>query len=156
MFAHITGELFRETFLEAKNYDVYMAILWGGEGIPEAVEPGVFVGPLNMNYLLKKIEVKRDLSNEAGWYIFPGLPFYGVHDSPEAFLEQFGDRLRADPRTFVVLFTWMRKSEQPPDGGWRWHKWGEYLGKHDPQHEYLYDEPDIDAVVVFKIMEVVW
>lgn len=36
-------------------------------------------------------------------------------------------------------------------GGWRWHKWGEYIGKHNPQYEYLDHEIGIDYVLVWKL-----
>ena len=36
-------------------------------------------------------------------------------------------------------------------GGWRWHKWGEYIGKHNPQYEYLDHETGIDYVLVWKL-----
>ena len=39
-------------------------------------------------------------------------------------------------------------------GGWRWHKWGEYIGKHNPQYEYLDHESGIDYVLVWKLCPV--
>lgn len=36
-------------------------------------------------------------------------------------------------------------------GGWRWHKWGEYLGVHEPQHEYLSYEKGIDYVLSYDL-----
>ena len=36
--------------------------------------------------------------------------------------------------------------------GWRWHKWGEYIGKHTPQYEYLSDEKGIDYVLTWDIV----
>jgi hypothetical protein len=39
-------------------------------------------------------------------------------------------------------------------GGWRWHKWGEYIGKHNPQYEYLDHETGIDYVLVWKLCPV--
>lgn len=35
--------------------------------------------------------------------------------------------------------------------GWRWHKWGEYIGKHIPCYEYLSDEKGIDYVLTWKL-----
>jgi len=46
----------------------------------------------------------------------------------------------------------VEKYEQPEEGGWRWHKWGRYIGKHKPKYEYLYDEEGIDCVYCYKIM----
>lgn len=45
------------------------------------------------------------------------------------------------------------KNQQPPVGGWRWHKWGSYIGTYESKHEYLYDE-DIDMIYVYHIYEI--
>ena len=35
--------------------------------------------------------------------------------------------------------------------GWRWHKWGPYLGKHTPKCEYLDEEKNIDYVLLWHL-----
>ena len=45
------------------------------------------------------------------------------------------------------------KADEPSSGGWRFRKWGEYIGKHEVTCEYIYDEPDIDFVYCFHIYE---
>lgn len=77
---------------------------------------------------------------------------YGVCDSVEQLLAHFPE-LEAPGREFVVTITEVRKENQSPDGGWRWHKWGPYIGTHEPQCEYLYDEKGIEAVLVYHIYE---
>lgn len=77
---------------------------------------------------------------------------YGVCDTPEQVLERWPS-LETDPRRFIILFGEIRKDEQPEHGGWRWHKWGEYIGTKDPQCEYLADEDDIDSVLIFKVIQ---
>jgi len=47
----------------------------------------------------------------------------------------------------------IRKDLEPTDGGWRWHKWGEYIGTQNPQMEYIHDEPEIEKVYVYHIYE---
>jgi hypothetical protein len=42
-----------------------------------------------------------------------------------------------------------------PKSGWRYHKWGDYIGSQNPQSEYLYDDTHIDAVWTFHIYELV-
>ena len=60
-----------------------------------------------------------------------------------------------DERPFVVGFTKVVKAEEPWDGGWRWHKWGEYIGDKTPECEYIVDEgPDITEVYCYSICEV--
>lgn len=78
---------------------------------------------------------------------------YGVADNLEQVLE-YGERFVESPRQFVLSLCEMRKQDQPPEGGWRWHKWGRYIGKQNPQHEYLYDEENIESVFVFHFLEV--
>lgn len=52
-------------------------------------------------------------------------------------------------------FVKMERCEQYPEGGWRWHKWGPYIGVQNPQCEYLYDEKNIDVVYTYHIYEIV-
>ncbi len=90
-----------------------------------------------------------------GWEHFvehAGVPCYGVADSIEQFLELYASKIVLDPRGCCVGFTTVTKAEQSPSGGWRWHKWGGYVGKHTPQYEYLYNEPDIESVVTFSVL----
>ncbi|KYC77058.1 hypothetical protein B4092_4795 [Bacillus licheniformis] len=50
--------------------------------------------------------------------------------------------------------TKVRKKNQPRKYGWRWHKWGEYIGNHTPDHEYLYDEKEIEEIFVYQIIRI--
>jgi len=86
------------------------------------------------------------------WDDEPGpCPSYGVADSIEQWRSLFEAKVEADPHEYCVGFTEVRRGEQPRDGGWRWHKWGEYVGVHEPQCEYLHDEPEIESVVTFAV-----
>jgi len=76
---------------------------------------------------------------------------YGVCDNIEQVLALFPE-LEAPGREFMVTLTEVRRENQEPDGGWRWHKWGPYIGTYEPKHEYLYYE-DIDRVFVYHIHE---
>jgi len=90
---------------------------------------------------------------------YPDLPGelspYGVCDSPDQFMAT-GYRALADvpERRFFVTFVRVSRSEQPPDGGWRWHKWGEYIGLGQPTCEHLFDEPLIEEVYTFHVYEI--
>jgi hypothetical protein len=48
--------------------------------------------------------------------------------------------------------TEVRKDDQPKQGGWRWHKWGPYIGTHEKQFEYLADEEGIERVFCYHIV----
>lgn len=77
---------------------------------------------------------------------------YGVCDTPEQVLEQWPE-LVTDERKFLIVFSEIHKSEQPERGGWRWHKWGEYIGTKEPQWEYLADEDDsFETVLIFHVL----
>ena len=79
---------------------------------------------------------------------------YGVCDSPDQFMAWCGPQLAADPRHFVVSFVVVRRVEQDV-GGWRWHKWGPYIGAQERSGcEFLRDEPVIEAVYTYHIYEI--
>lgn len=78
---------------------------------------------------------------------------YGVCDNWEQIVETWPE-LEDDPRHFIIALQEIRRDEQPERGGWRWHKWGEYIGTQDSQMEYLHDEPEIETVYVFHIYEI--
>lgn len=66
--------------------------------------------------------------------------------------------LDADPRNLLVYLGWHRRADQSPQGGWRWHKWGPYLGVHAPEsstdYEYLHDATDVVEVWSYCVVEV--
>lgn len=68
-----------------------------------------------------------------------------------------GDYLRNSDRKFAVGFNPIEQDPENPGGGWRWHKWGSYIGKHDVQYEYLDDEDLSDIgqnyILCFHIYE---
>lgn len=76
---------------------------------------------------------------------------YGVCDSPEQFFGLYRTILEGSGDQFCVSFTELCKADESPEGGWRWHKWGPYIGTQDPQMEYLYDEPVIERVFVYSV-----
>lgn len=142
------------------------AMISEGE-IPETTRlaKGVYEAHLNWNH-----EIEHLVKNEYPFDEHPGSNIsdeefrkwieeyhtrprdYGVCDSWEQILEKW-PQIETDPRHFLIHLTPMRREEQSSRGGWRWHKWGEYIGIHEPKHEYLYDEKDIDVVYVFSILQ---
>lgn len=77
---------------------------------------------------------------------------YGVCDDYEQILFRWPS-IETDPRHFQIWLSEVRREHQSPSGGWRWHKWGPYVGTYDIKNEYLYDE-DIEVVYPFHIIEV--
>ena len=76
---------------------------------------------------------------------------YGVSDNVEQVLEYYKNVINNPNEEVVISFFKINKCDEPVTGGWRWHKWGQYIGTKNPQHEYLYDEQDIDVVYIFQI-----
>ena len=76
---------------------------------------------------------------------------YGVCDNFEQILGQAPICLFSDEEKYVIFLCSVKRENEPEKGGWRWHKWGHYIGNHKPQHEYLYDEKDIDEVFCYHI-----
>jgi hypothetical protein len=73
---------------------------------------------------------------------------YGVADDVNNILEA-REKFIKSPEKYILLYSYLTRKSQPKEGGWRWHKWGEYIGKQNPKHEYLYDDKHIHAVLLF-------
>lgn len=78
---------------------------------------------------------------------FPSIPIvmenqYGVSDNIEQIKEHYKMWLDDPKSKWVITVTpvFQDKSNCGKGGGWRWHKWGEYIGTLNPKHEYLDDE----------------
>lgn len=77
----------------------------------------------------------------------------GVCDRWEQIVEKWPE-IQTSDRHFVISVSRVTKAAQPESGGWRWHKWGDYIGTHEPQCEYLHDEPQVEAIYTFHVYEV--
>ena len=76
--------------------------------------------------------------------------FFEGRELPK-YIEEFKDQ----PLEFVILMTPIVNHHDPKNwGGWRWHKWGEYIGQFKPQCEYLDHEDGIDFVFVWNLVPV--
>jgi hypothetical protein len=131
-----------------------IAVASGNSPNYEVLEEGVVkVGHFSLDLM---IWGRNAPTSENGYPGFgPDLHCYGVCDSPEQFLTKFRERLQKDPRTLIVGFTHIRKHPENAGegGGWRWHKWGPYIGEGKPTTEYLDDEEEFDdGVFVYHIL----
>lgn len=136
--------LINEDKILRKDPILEMVAAVNGNGSAKKLKDGVYnVGHFGSSHFLRDYqEYPENLS------IGP----YGVCDSVDQIFEKCPELITSD-RKFVVTVTEVRKENQDPTGGWRWHKWGDYIGTKNPQHEYLYDEEDIDSVFVYHIYE---
>lgn len=82
--------------------------------------------------------------------------YYGVADSIDQIVDLYnkneGGWFKGN---HVILCRKVTKDPENPCSGWRWHKWGDYIGTRNPQCEYLNDEPEIDEVFTFSIYKVI-
>lgn len=150
--------------------------IYGDDVGPRRVALGVYLTHLNFGYDLKREglllsdypfdfghryshEEREEMGDDEFFkrmsaFYQEGHPSdYGVCDRWEQIVERWPEIVES-PRQFVISITEMRREDQSPEGGWRWHKWGEYIGDQMPAHEYLYDDTHIDSVFTFHIMEV--
>lgn len=138
-----------------------------GSSVKEII-PGVYeIGHFNFNrfleqkglcihntFDLERIPYKDPITEADDMQRSPynfGFSEYGVCDSYQQILDQAD--IEESGRLFVISITPIIKEDQPEQGGWRWHKWGPYIGTHEPQCEYLHDEPEIEKVYVYHIYE---
>lgn len=76
---------------------------------------------------------------------------FGVADNPNQIIKYGNEKL--SNAEYVVDYFIVKKEDQDPHNGWRWHKWGAYIGNKTQRFEYLYDEPDITKVLCFCFHE---
>lgn len=123
-----------------------VATVNGRSGVTKELRPGVYeIGHFGSSHFMEGYE----------HYPETAVGSYGVCDSVEQLLSACPE-LEAPGREFVVTVTPIRKDAEPDTGGWRWHKWGMYIGTQNPQCEYIYDEPSIEEVLCFHIYEKVY
>lgn len=120
-----------------------IAALNGRNAQPRHIQTGVYeVGHFGGSAFLRNYDHYPSLN----------IGSYGVCDSVEQLLQKC-PALVEDGRQFVITVAQISRADQPSDGGWCWHKWGEYIGDKSPQCEYLHDEPEIEEVLVYHIYE---
>ena len=124
------------------------------------IKRGFYITGANPDFIIEN-SIKDELPNfgntflglrgkEENW-----LSCYGVCDSPEQFTDRYEKRLEEDPRNLMVSFLKIKKSEEGKKGGWRWHKWGPYIGDKHPQYEHIADEDDsIQVVYCYHVREI--
>ena len=84
---------------------------------------------------------------------------YGVADSIDQIKEYFKEEIEDLTTKYIITCTpvFQDKENKGKGGGWRWHKWGEYIGKLNPQYEYLDDEDfgdDFKYVICFHLYKI--
>lgn len=80
---------------------------------------------------------------------------YGVADNIEQIKNHFKQAIKHKTNKIIISVVEIAKDTQPKNWGWRWHKWGEYIGIQNPQMEYIADEPEIERVYCFHAYAVI-
>jgi hypothetical protein len=93
----------------------------------------------------RKHKTYKDMFSENCWS-------YGVADNIEQVIDFYNKNKGSIFSGNHVISTF--EVHKTPECGWRWKKWGPYIGTKTPMCEYLADEPDIDKVVCFSIYKV--
>ena len=99
-------------------------------------QEGVYEGPLsNANFVYWLYE-EFDTGRQ------PRFETYGVADNIQQILDYHKEEFIDSHEKYILFFTkiYQDKENAGKGGGWRWHKWGEYIGNLNPQCEYLDDE----------------
>ena len=128
-----------------------LGVIGSGDVMPRRIGQGLYeCGHWSVEHLSPS--TRERWSEEP--YSSPEWDEYGVCDSPDQVVEKY--KLDERPERLFVTFVKIEKATQPLDGGWRWHKWGDYIGAKKPEHEYIAHEgPDIESVYTFHIYELV-
>lgn len=84
---------------------------------------------------------------------------YGVADNVEQLKEYFKEEIEDQNRKYFIALTpvFQEPENKGRGGGWRWYKWGPYIGTLPRECEYLDDEdfgPDFEYIICFHIYEI--
>lgn len=109
-------------------------------------EPGIYVSRVGGAFVGRNIWNECPVLSNDIWN-------YGVCDNYQQLLDKCPEIVNSNERQFIVTLFQVDRDDQDEEGGWRWHKWGDYIGDETPTCEYLYDEPDIDRVYCYQVYE---
>lgn len=97
-------------------------------------------------------EYARDFKHPEGHWDY--VHTYGVADNIaqiQAFVQEQEAKGYDFGKCVINIRPILRKYE-PAQGGWRWHKWGSYIGNFKHRCEYIHDEEGIEMVLCFSIL----
>lgn len=129
------------------------------------IETGIYRSNFDFNFTHEEFIEFKDMLNipyEISYNLFAPTfhkSQYGVADNVEQIKEYFKEEINDEARKFFIEVTpvFQEKENKGKGGGWRWHKWGRYIGKLNPQCEYLDDEDfgdDFEYILCFHIYEI--
>lgn len=78
---------------------------------------------------------------------------YGLCDNAEQVIKKYPEIVESEKPYVIILRPFFREYE-PAEQGFRYHKWGEYIGTQELRNEYLYDDEHVEYVCAFTIYEI--
>jgi hypothetical protein len=122
-------------------------------------ETGIYQCAFAFNFSEDEFEELQKLSWDDRYKIFPNFEkqTYGVADNVEQIKEYYKEEVFDKTKKYAICVTPVWQDQQSEKDGWRWHKGGRYIGKLNPQCEYLYDEDfgeDFEYVLTFTLYAV--
>jgi hypothetical protein len=124
-------------------------------------ETGIYQCAFAYNFSENEFEETKKLNWDDRYKIFPDSSkgTFGVADNIDQIKRYYKEEVEDETERYAICVTpvWQDKENKGNGGGWRWHKWGEYIGELNPQWEYLDDEDfgeDFECVLVFGIFKV--
>jgi len=128
-------------------------------------ETGIYQSSCSFNFPCIEFEEFKDMCNiprEQSFDLFAPeykKVSYGVADSIEQIKQYYKNEIKDTKRKYFIECSpvFQDRENKGKGGGWRWHKWGKYIGKLDSKCEYLDDEDfgeDFKYIICFSINEV--
>lgn len=133
------------SYKDAKVSDVFKKLDEGVYEFYDVNQPDYVIDPS------QKL-IDYEIMENGIYHFFP----YGVCDNYKQIIERDEDAIACvnSDEHFIIVLCKISKKNQPDEGGWRWHKWGKYIGDQNPMCEYIADEPEIDFVYVYSLYKV--
>ncbi len=107
-----------------------------------------------------EFDINKNIFIEQGFDLF--APTYhkeqgGVADNIDQIKEYFKEEIEDPNKKYIIVCTPVFQDKGKREG-WRWHKWGKYIGKLNPKCEYLDDEDfgeGFEYIICFDLIEVI-
>lgn len=118
-------------------------------------ETGIYWTMMNFNKFFFEETINLNYENEY-WHVINEhgcVNSYGVADNIEQIKEYYKHQIENKNEKYIISLypVFQNKENKGKEGGWRWHKWGPYIGELDSKCEYLDDEdfgPDFKGYVI--------
>ena len=109
------------------------------------IEKGIYKESSDFNF--SEDDIKEDIE-------YTGI--YGIADNVEQIKDYLKKYIDVPDEKYIIAVTPVFQHKGEADG-WRWHKWGPYIGTLNPQYEYLDDEnfgDNFKYVLCFELYKV--